>query len=533
MGSSGPHHAPCNKLATGKSAFPHPCGGAFGGPGAAVARVRRAARLPGKPIPVPALAWRPLVILVSLVLALAVPGAAQCPGDCNGDGAVGIDELVAAVGAGLTGCATARTCVPRGIVTDPEVQLPNPAGPTVLGPGLLRINEAVYQASGFGNTFLVVTSEGNVIIDTSIAFTARAHHDALRAIDGGPVRYILLTHSHADHIGGVPLWREAGTEVIAQEGHVDFVHLERRLGPMGLHRSAAQFSLLFGLNSLPPYAPPDAPVENEGGTVLATMRFDRFHEFRLGGLTFQMLHTPGETYDHLTVWIPEYRIAFPGDNYYVSFPNISTLRGSQPRWALDYVRSLDTVASWEPEILAPSHGDPLYGRENVRRTLNRYRDAIQYVHDETVRGMNAGKDVHTLMGEIRLPPELAQDEAYGSVAWSVRGIYEGYIGWFDANVSNMYATPPRAVYAELAELAGGVEVVARRATELVERGDLRRALHMADVALEAEPANVTALRAKRNAVAQLLAASRNVNERGWLNAARIELDARLGVGEGN
>ena len=99
--------------------------------------------------------------------------------------------------------------------------------------------------------------------------------------------------------------------------------------------------------------PPDAPVENYGGELLATTTFDRFCEFRLGGLTFQLVHTPGETYDHLTVWIPEYRIAFTGDNIYGSFPNLYTLRGTKPRWALDYVESLERVQSWQPEILAP------------------------------------------------------------------------------------------------------------------------------------------------------------------------------------
>ena len=45
--------------------------------------------------------------------------------------------------------------------------------------------------------------------------------------------------------------------------------------------------------------------------------------------------------------------------------------------------------------------------------------------------MNAGKDVFTLMHEIKLPPELEVGEGYGNLIWSIRGIYEGYAGWFD------------------------------------------------------------------------------------------------------
>ncbi len=117
------------------------------------------------------------------------------------------------------------------------------------------------------------------------------------------------------------------------------------------------------------------------------------------------MHTPGETPDHLTVWIPRLKAAFIGDNYYESFPNIYTLRGTRPRWALDYVKSLDRVLALEPELVLPSHGAAIRGRDEVKRRLTKYRDAIQYVHDATVKGMNEGKDIVTLMREITLPPD--------------------------------------------------------------------------------------------------------------------------------
>ena len=94
---------------------------------------------------------------------------------------------------------------------------------------------------------------------------------------------------------------------------------------------------------------------------------------------------------------------------------------------------LHKVLALEPEIVLPSHGLPIKGHDEIVKRLTRYRDAIQYVHDATVRGMNDGKDVFTLMREIKLPAELDVGESYGKVAWSVRGIYEGYVGWFDLN----------------------------------------------------------------------------------------------------
>jgi len=228
-----------------------------------------------------------------------------------------------------------------------------------------------------------------------------------------------------------------------------------------------------------------------------------------------------------SVWIPEYRIAFTGDNIYGSFPNLYTLRGTKPRWALDYIASLERVESWQPAIVAPSHEQPIYGVDAIRERLRRYRDAILFVHDETVRGMNAGTDVFTLMQTITLPPELDIGEGYGAVAWSVRGIYEGYLGWFDENPATMYAVAPQATYRELITLLGGPEPVLARAQALVAAGRHAEALRLTDVVLASDAANRTALETRLAAVEALFAASTNINERGWLSAARRTLQARL------
>jgi len=412
------------------------------------------------------------------------------------------------------------------LITDPAVRRPAPSSATLVGSGLVEVHDGVYMAPGFGNTFLVTTAEGNVVIDTSLSLFAPSHHERLRALDDGPVRWIILTHAHEDHVGGIDLWREDGTRILAQREHVEFLHYSERLAPMLLVRNLSQFRQLLGL-PVPPYAAPDRPVENHGADIPATDLFDRFCEFRLGGLTFQIVHTPGETYDHLTVWIPEYGIAFTGDNYYGSFPNMYTLRGTRPRWALDYVQSIDRVLSWLPDIVAPSHTGPFYGRAMLQETIGRYRDALLFVHDATVRGMNAGKDVFTLMHEIVLPPHLDVGEGYGAVAWSVRGIYEGYVGWFDANPATMYAAPPTGIYPDLVTLAGGPDPVVTQAAALLAADDPVGALRMTEAALSVDPENLAALETRLAALQALRAATANINESGWLVTAIEGVEARI------
>src|SRR5262249_37700715 len=104
----------------------------------------------------------------------------------------------------------------------------------------LKVHDAIYQAIGFGNTFLVVTPAGNVIIDTSRSAHAPRHVKLLRAESAAPVRYIVLTHVHPDHTGGIAQWKEPGTQVVAQKQHVEFANYQARLQAFFALRNAAQ-----------------------------------------------------------------------------------------------------------------------------------------------------------------------------------------------------------------------------------------------------------------------------------------------------
>src|SRR5260370_25353232 len=207
----------------------------------------------------------------------------------------------------------------------------------------LKINDSIYQAIGFGNTFMVTTPEGNVIIDTSMPQVARRLQRFLKAVSGAPVRYIILTHGHGAHAGGVLLWKAPGPRVIAQRNHVEFLNYQKRLENFFAIRNAAQFVLPI------PRAPEWAG--NNGATILADILFDDKYEFTLGGVKFEIYRTPGETPDHLKGCSPQFKAAVTGDNYYESFPNIYTLRGTPPRWALDYIGSLKKVLALKPEFV--------------------------------------------------------------------------------------------------------------------------------------------------------------------------------------
>jgi len=379
----------------------------------------------------------------------------------------------------------------------------------------VKITDSIYMAPMTSNVYLVMTQEGNVVIDTAPERDAHQAHDLLWAVSQNPVKYIILTHGHIDHIGGIGLWKQPGTQIIAQRNYVELVNYVARLDGFFAPRNAVAFNR--------PVHEVGAWAGNFGAQIEPTIFFDEKYEFTLGGITFQLFSTPGETPDHLTVWLPAQKIAFIGDNYAgagmpepMSFPNIYAIRGTKPRPALDWIKSIDTVLALKPEIVLNGHGDPIFGQAEIAHRLTRYRDAIQYVHDETVKGMNAGKDVYTLMQEIKLPASYNLSEIFGKVSWSVRGIYDGYAGWFDANPSTMFEVPPSSVYPDLVKLAGGADRVSQLALEKLQADKPVEALHLTDVALASDPRNAAALSARVKALENLLESSQNAVEDGWL-----------------
>jgi alkyl sulfatase BDS1-like metallo-beta-lactamase superfamily hydrolase len=208
------------------------------------------------------------------------------------------------------------------------------------------------------------------------------------------------------------------------------------------------------------------------------------------------------------------------------FPNLVTIRGDRYRDPLPYVETLERIRELGAELLLVGHGGPIVGRETIHAELGRMRDAVLYVHDAVVAAMNAGGDVWTAMREIRLPPALEQGEGYGTVAWSVRAVWEMYAGWFHHHsTAELYAVPPWSVHPDLVALAGGPDAVAAAARAKATSAPVE-AIQLAEVALAAAPSHRGAIEASLAAHRTLLAASTNFWETRWLEHAIRALEAR-------
>jgi alkyl sulfatase BDS1-like metallo-beta-lactamase superfamily hydrolase len=149
------------------------------------------------------------------------------------------------------------------------------------------------------------------------------------------------------------------------------------------------------------------------------------------------------------------------------------------------------------------------------------RDAVQYVWDETIAGMNAGKTYWELMRDVQLPKELALSQGHGRVSWSVRGMWEIVTGWYAyETVADLYHVPPSAVNGDLVELAGGADAIAQRARRYLKQDKPLEALRLVDVAKGRETKAVLEVRIA--AVEKILAGAKsglgNYSEIGLLEA---------------
>ena len=103
-------------------------------------------------------------------------------------------------------------------------------------------------------------------------------------------------------------------------------------------------------------------------------------------------------------------------------------------------------------IMAPclvgGHTNPILGADQVKQVLTDYRDAVQFIHDKTVEGINKGLTPDELVEYVQLPEELAGKDYlqpfYGHPDWGVRQTFNYYLGWFDGNPSNLFPLPPKA-----------------------------------------------------------------------------------------
>jgi len=180
-----------------------------------------------------------------------------------------------------------------------------------------------------------------------------------------------------------------------------------------------------------------------------------------------------------------------------------------------------------PEYVVPSHTRPVAGAAAARAALTAYRDGIKSILDQTIQGMKQGERPDELVQHVKLPLDLAGNpylqEFYGSVEWTVWGIYADRAGWFDGNATKLYPLPEKDRAAKLVALIGGGDAVLARGREALGAREFTWAAELADYVLANDGANAVAKRIKAQALIELGERQINAIARNYYLSSAMDL----------
>lgn len=396
---------------------------------------------------------------------------------------------------------------------------------------------AIHFAIGFGiaNSIMVEGKEGNIIIDASDSvFEAEKIYSLFSKKNSNPIKAIIYTHNHGDHTFGTAFYvnnQDERPQIIAHED-TDF-YVQRIMGilnPIITERSNRMFGTLLSEEDLinVGIGPSLNVAKSPTGYIRPDVIFNDNLELNIAGIKIELFHAPGETNDQLFVWLPDHKALLPGDNIYKTFPNLYTIRGTTHRDVIGWVNSIDHMKTFDAEFLFPSHTKPIIGKEEIKEILTIYRDAIQYIHDQTIRLMNEGLYPDQIAELIKLPEHIAKSpylyEFYGTVRWSVKSIFNGYLGWFNGNPSELDPLSRKERAIRISKLAGGDQMLLEQLYSAVKKEDMQWALELSDhlITLDYFVDEVKDLRKK--ALIYEGSRSSNPNKRNYFLTSALELN---------
>lgn len=410
--------------------------------------------------------------------------------------------------------------------------------------GLFQVSERIWQVRGFdlANMTLIEGDTGLIVVDALTARETAAAALAFARLHLGdrPVSALIYTHSHADHFGGalgVLSAEEASTRqvpVVAPAGFLEEATSENVLMGTAMVRRAAY---MYG-NRLP--RSPEGLVDTGLGKAVAFGRVGLLpptdviegdsEERVLDGVRFVFHNVPGsEAPSEFTFALPDLKAYCGAELMGHTLHNLYTLRGAKVRDGLKWARYLDEALGHVAgaEVVFNQHHWPVWGEAGIRSFIEKQRDTYKFIHDQTVRRMNAGQTATEIAETLKLP-DVLQDHLnvrgyYGTVRHNVKAVYQYYLGWFDAHPANLDPHPPVELAQRYVAAIGGPEAVVAKAQAAFDAGDYRWASELLKHAVHADPDDTAARELLARSFEQLGYASESSTWRNFYLTGALEL----------
>lgn len=295
---------------------------------------------------------------------------------------------------------------------------------------VLHVRDGVYMLVGAGgNTTIHAGDEGVMVVDTQFAPLSTKIIDAIRAISDKPIRYVVNTHMHGDHIGGNEALAKAGRTRAG--GNV--------VGDIGSDatdtaRIVAHENVLLRLAKL---EGADAVARDAWPTETF---YGRKKEMRFNAEAVQMIHQPAAHTDgDLVVFFRSTDVVATGDLFTtVMYPYIDAANGGTINGYVDALNAiLDiTIASNVNEggtLVIPGHG-----RLSDEQDVIEYRDMVTIVRDRIREYVGRGMTLDEVKAQrptLDFDPRYGSDSAFWTTAMFIETIYDDMVAERQAQTS--------------------------------------------------------------------------------------------------
>lgn len=347
--------------------------------------------------------------------------------------------------------------------------------------------------NGLSNQGFVEGPEGIIAIDTGESIQEmRSALKQLRTVTDRPIVAVMYTHFH--YVAGTRAVFEDAGKVLPVYSHERVTANRQRVaelvGPTYGRGLVEQFGinlpsegpdslvhaglgLEFRLREHAPYTPGfEPPTVTTAKPVI----------WKIAGLEVHVTPAPSDADDSITIWFPELGVAAQNIVWPALF-NIFAIRGEEYRDPRILLTGVDHLRGLGASYLIGAHGPPMSGKADIANRVQRYRDSLQFLWDQTVRGMNKGWTSDELAERVCLPAIYDEDfitsERYGVAEHHVRQIHNGLKGWFDGDPAKLFSVPPAERAARLIAGFGGYDSVRMQVKNAIAADDLRWAIELA------------------------------------------------------
>jgi glyoxylase-like metal-dependent hydrolase (beta-lactamase superfamily II) len=238
------------------------------------------------------------------------------------------------------------------------------------GPELevIPVQGSVYMlqtAAAGGNVGVLPGPDGVLLVDNQVPNLSEAVVRGVRRITDEPIRFVVNTHVHIDHIGGNGLMAGMGATIIAQEN----VH-RRMLRELRIPRGGGRF--------MPQPAESARPIMTFGETATFRMNGEEVRVFHV-----PPAHTDGDSY----VYFVDSDVLHTGDVFRTNmYPIVDVYNGGTVAGMIEALEIARDLAGPETKVI-PGHGFGFTDRDGVIEMLDMLTDVRDTIREMVADGL--------------------------------------------------------------------------------------------------------------------------------------------------